>query len=265
MKTLKTWLITIAVLLCSTTVSAHDFEVDGIYYNITSDTDMTVEVTNGGSPAVYAGIVVIPEYVTYDNKNYSVTSIGAYAFNGCTELTDVNIPNSVTNVDRLAFLGCENLPIENSIRYAGTWAIETTDKTLTRYTLRENTVGLVNTFEDCANLVRCSLPDGLRHIGDYTFLDCKTLKTIEIPIGVTTIGNNAFEGCYNLANISIPDVVTSIGIYAFGNCQSLTEITIPNSVTSIETCAFYGCIGLTDIIIPNSITKIGLNAFYYCN
>ena len=77
MKQTKLWLITIAALLCSITVSGYDFKVDGIYYNITSFTDLTVEVTyREGYSNVYRGTVTIPSRVTY----YKVTSIGVGAF-----------------------------------------------------------------------------------------------------------------------------------------------------------------------------------------
>ena len=92
MKTIKTLLITVFVLLCSTMVNAHDFEVDGIYYNITNTTAKTVVVTYKGSyyysyDDEYDGEVVIPETVTYNAETYSVTSIGIGAFRDCTSLT----------------------------------------------------------------------------------------------------------------------------------------------------------------------------------
>ena len=90
-------LLTIACLLCSIGVYAHNFVVDGIYYNITTST--TVEVTFKGSSnysMAYTGTVVIPESVTYKEVDYSVTSIGNYAFYYCDGLTSVTIGNSVT-------------------------------------------------------------------------------------------------------------------------------------------------------------------------
>ena len=107
MKTIKTWLATIAVLLCSITANAEDFRVDGIYYSITSNT--TVSVTYRGSSYnaysnEYSGNVVIPSTVTYSGKEYSVTSIGYYAFySSRSGLTSVTIPNSVTSIGLYAF------------------------------------------------------------------------------------------------------------------------------------------------------------------
>lgn len=98
---LKTFFV-VLFLITATGASAHDFNVDGIYYNITDATAKTVEVTyNGGSYSEYdkyAGSVVIPSMVTYNYAAYSVTSIGGRAFEYCTGLTGVEIPNSVTSI-----------------------------------------------------------------------------------------------------------------------------------------------------------------------
>ena len=126
MKTIKTWLATIAVLLCSITANAHDFVVDGIYYNKTSNTE--VSVTYRGSyyndySNEYSDNVVIPSTVTYSGNEYSVTSIGDGAFYYCSGLTSVTIPNSVTSIGDGAFSYCSGLTsitIPNSVTSIGT-------------------------------------------------------------------------------------------------------------------------------------------------
>ena len=107
-------LISLAVLLLIAVTSfAHDFEVDGIYYVITSSSSdsPTVSVSYKGTSYTsysneYTGNVTIPKTVTYSGVTYSVTSIGNYAFRSCSGLTNVTIPNSVTNIGSSAFSYC---------------------------------------------------------------------------------------------------------------------------------------------------------------
>ena len=114
MKQFKHFLLTEAMLLCSTFIFAHDFEVDGIYYYITSSSDKIVAVTYRGNSLSsysneYSGSVSIPESVTYNGTTYSVTSIGNDAFYDCDGLTSVTIPNSVTSIGSSAFSGCSSI------------------------------------------------------------------------------------------------------------------------------------------------------------
>ena len=116
--------LTAVLTLVATTASAHDFEVNGIYYKKYSDG--TVSVTYQGSYSTtydeYTGVVVIPSSVTYSGTTYSVTSIGGNAFDGCHGLTGVTIPNSVTSIGTFAFKYCSGLTsvtIPNSVTSIG--------------------------------------------------------------------------------------------------------------------------------------------------
>ena len=269
-------------LLCTTGVSAHDFEVDGIYYNITSNwwDSNTVEVTyqgdDYGAIEEYSGAVSIPATVTYDGQEYTVTSIGNEAFAYCYSLTSVQIPYSVTSIDSWAFDYCSNLSyvsIPNSVTSIGACA-----------------------FWYCSSLTYVPIPDSVNSIGDQAFYGCSGLTLVVIPNSVTSIGGGAFSGCSNLSSLvvapgnpvydsregcnaiiesasntlivglassTIPDGVTSIGNCAFQNCDDLTSVDIPNGVTNIGDYAFYDCDGLASVTIPGSVTHIGNNAFQY--
>ena len=103
-------LFTMLLTLVAVTASAQDFEVDGIYYNILSEDDRTVEVIRGSGR--YEGDIVIPAEVTYDGSTYSVTTIGDLAFGYCSALTSVSMP-SVTTIGNSAFIGCSALTSVN--------------------------------------------------------------------------------------------------------------------------------------------------------
>ena len=121
-KTLS-FLLALLMSMAANVASAHDFEVDGIYYSITSSKNLTVAVSYRGSSYSsysneYTGSVTIPESVTYNDVTYSVTSIGDYAFFCCDGLTSVTIGNSVTEIGSLAFFWCDGLTsitIPNSV------------------------------------------------------------------------------------------------------------------------------------------------------
>ena len=210
----------------------------------------------------------------------SVTSIRDGAFYECTGLTSIEIPNSVTSIGYQAFCGCTGL---TSITIGN----------------RVTSIG-ESAFSRCESLTEITIPNSVTSIGGYAFSGCTGLKEVHIndiaawcgidfkdansnplryahnlylngelvtelviPDGVDEI-KRAFRGCTSLTSVEIPNSVTSIGGGAFYDCTGLTSITIPNSVRSIGEYAFYGCIGLTSITIPNRVRSIGGRALSNC-
>ena len=165
------------------------------------------------------------------------------AFQYCSALNDIVIPDAVTSIGDRAFDGCSSLKslvIPNSVTSIGDYA-----------------------FECCFSLSSIVIPDGVTSIGDGAFYECESLSSVVIPNSVTSIGICAFSSCDSLSEIVIPSSVTSIGDSAFSGCNSLSEIVIPSSVTSIGDSAFSGCDTLSEIVIPSSVTSIGKGAFSY--
>ena len=185
----------------------------------------------------------------------SVTSIGEYAFLGCSGLTSVTIPNSVTSISKNAFAACFGLTsvtIPNSVTSIGHEA-----------------------FYRCSGLTSVTIPNSVSYIGEAAFKRCSGLTSVTVDKNngtydsrdncnaiIETSTNKLIVGC---KNTTIPNSVTSIGDGAFGGCSGLTSVTIPNSVTSIGDGAFYDCYRLTSVTIPNSVTSIGDRAFYNCS
>ena len=279
---LQKTLLAIACLLCSFAASAYSFEVDGIYYDIISETDKIVEVTYGGYYSEYIGSVVIPETVTCNGTTYSVTSIGESAFEGSYELTSVTIPESVTSIGDYAFYQCYNLrKVINCsfftlkyhsneygyVAYYAEFIINAPNGYIEGDYVWYEYKGTNILAAYWGNATELSLPDNYGEnyrIGDYAFSGCDGLTSITIPNSVTLIGDYTFYGCTGLTSVTIPNSVTSIGNSAFNGCSGLTSITIPNSVTSIGDYAFKNCTGLTSITIPNSVSSIGDYTFYGC-
>ena len=239
--------------------SAYDAEVDGIYYSLFPEKDVA-KVTF--SPSGYSGSVDIPEKFTYEGVEYSVTSIGAFAFNSFGEysnLTSVTIPNSVTRIEPDAFGGCSNL---------------------TSVTIPASVTDIAyGAFDECNGLTSvhitdleawCRISFGSRdanplYYAHHLYLNGEEVKDLVIPNSVTSLGRSVFFGCSGLTSLTIPNSVTSIEMYAFAECSGLTSVSIPNSLTSLGTGIFWGCSSLASVTIPNSVTSIGAYAFRECS
>ena len=286
MKHLK-HLFTALLLLCTTVVTAHDFEVGGIYYKIIDETNKTVAVTyQGASPdsyfGEYTGEISIPETVVYDGEIFRVVSIGEGAFFACQVLRIV-IPNSVTNIEYGAFFNCQRLgsiTIPNGVTSIGNSAFkgctslkevcfEDGDSILSLGVNSYNKDGLGGgLFENCPLEVLHLGRDLSYYIekscGYSPFYNRSRLKTVTIGNGVTRIGEYAFVGCSGLESIAISSSVIDIGYYAFLGCNELDSVTIPSSVKRIEYGAFLDCSKLKSITIPSNVVSIGNCAFSGC-
>ena len=285
-------LVTLAFLLPAR-LSAFEYTYEGVTlnYEVIDEEAKTCQVS-GLSDRSVSGELVIPEVTNDGTTDYTVISIGDYAFSNCSGLTSVVIGNSVTSIGNDAFINCSGLisvEIPNSVTSIGNDA-----------------------FNNCSGLISVEIPNSVTSIGNYAFSSCRGLTSVVIGNSVTSIGDRAFVGCSSLTSVILGNSVTSIDS-SFLGCDSLiksaypanlsnpfpegtsiaynpegaiiedgwiwgpekneilfapldleNDYIIPESVTSIGDYAFFGCNGLTSVIIPDAVTSIGINAFQGC-
>ena len=287
----KTLLLLVALI--TATIAFAKTEINGIYYNLNDETK-TAEVTSGNNK--YSGDITIPEKITYNATEYSVTSIGSSAFEYCSSLTSISIPNSVTSIRSSAFDGCSSLTsitIPNSVTSIGSSA-----------------------FWSCSSLTSITIPNSVTSIGGGAFSYCRSLTSITIPNSVTSIGSSAFYGCSSLDTLicsssnnlgfndnslfQIPTLryLTAPAVafntftekYQTQFSNKLTEVHISDGElnengfnfinrsykslhtidlagatnTTINDLAFYDCYKLENLTLPKNIETIGYKAFAEC-
>lgn len=218
----------------------------------------------GHTQNLYVNGVLVKDLIIPDG----VTSIGDWAFSGCSNLTSVVIPDSVTSIGDWAFSNCTSLTsvtIGNSVTSIGSGTFGGCSG-LTSITIPDSVTSIGNyAFRVCSGLTSATIGNRVASIGKYAFDCCKGLTSITIPDSVMSIDSHAFSGCTGITSVKIGNGVISIGEYAFYDCMGLTSITIPDSVTSIGDYAFYYCTGLTSVTIGNSVMSIGNSAFGACS
>ncbi len=180
----------LVIVLTTLTVSAFDFEVDGIYYDILSETDKTVAVVNKtyvSNPETekvldYIGDINIPQQVSFNNITYNVICIKRFAFARNEELKSVSMPNSIINIEEGA-------------------------------------------FGNCINLESVKLSENITTINHSVFSGCEKLSSIDLPKNITEIRDNAFD-LSGLTEITIPENCEYIDSYAFALCDNLKKVTV---------------------------------------
>ena len=196
----------------------------------------------------------------------SVKNLGS-AFALCYALTEINIPEGITNIGDGMFQYCSNLTrlkIPSSATSIGARAF-TSCASLTNIDLG-NSITFISesAFENCGNLAAINLPATLQTIGFYAFWRCSKLENIHIPNSVTSIGVHAFSECSGLTNVALSTNLTALVDSLFMDCPSLSSINVPEGISTIAQGAFYRCTALTNVTLPNSLQDLGLIAFGGC-
>lgn len=293
---MKKLILSIALASFAFLGKAHDIELDGFYFNITSLTDLTVALTCNENDVAddffgeyrgnsYSGDIVIPEKITWNSRTFVVNEILERAFQNCT-LTSLVIPPSIQYM-HLGNATIQNLVIEDSeelLHASGYQDYQMQDQYgMTDGQIEELYLGRTSpsrlnagirkvTFGKCVTEIAgymfsgCDiqgelvLPENITKLNDHAFAYNENITSVN-AIGIEIMGQESFLDCSNLKTIDSPNL-KYIGSGAFKNCISLTAYEIPQGVATVGAAAFDGCSNLKSITIPNSIINFG-NVVYY--
>lgn len=296
--------------MLSATAYAERVVVDGINYETNDDNFTATVVASDGEP--YKGALVIPASITYNNQTYDVTNIESTAFSyngfitsvdihapitetgsmfsGCTSLTSVSLPETVTTIGSYAFSGCTSLAsftVDNNISTIAYGAFDGCES-LEEFVIKDGDtpislddmstmpvkrlqIGREINFTsysspkwNSSTLEYATISGNVKTVPDKMFNMCSSLKSLTIGDGVTTIGEWACSGCTSLTDITLPESVDSIGMNAFSYCSSLEEITVPSKMDYLASSLFEYCSALKDVTLPEGLKCIGENAFGWC-
>ncbi len=223
----------LGILAGSLPAIARDFtythEGQTLTYTVLDESARTVETKSGDSDSGndVSGALVIPSVVKDGDIEYTVVAIGENSFRACSELSSIEIPNSVTDIQNRAFSFCKGLTsvrIPDSVTNLGPYA-----------------------FYSCSGLTSIELSNSLQSLYEFVFANCGSLVSVKIPDSVTFIGEMAFYKCSSLTSVEIPKYVTAIGPRAFSLCSSLTSVEIPKSIQYLYSEVFAGCRNLQSV------------------
>lgn len=269
-------MLTILPVNAITALAANDSCGANLTYELTPNTDDpgTYTLTIRGEGAMYDYSSSTVPWNAQKSKITSVviengvTSIGNYAFEDCSALKMLDIPQSVTEIGSKAFRACSaltSLALPETVNRIGNTAFQGCSNLETINIPSGVKLIEKDTFHGCEKLNDVTIPAGVTLIGNSAFKACKTFRNINIPKGVTKIDYFAFEDCTQLETVGIPSTATNIRNFAFRNCPKLKSFVFPSGTTQIQPGVLSGCKNLESVTIPEGVTKIWGSAFYGCS
>jgi len=245
MKKIKVLLFALIFSFSTSAAVKDSFSIGDLTFTVLTEEGNSGTVSVKAASTEISGKVIIPESVSNNGVEYTVTEIADQAFWKCTGMTSVKIPESITYVGSLGFKECtslDSLVFPNDDMKFSYWYV----------------------CQGCTNLTYVRLPEHLTRLSYFMFAECENLESIRIPESCVSFPDYTFFRCYKLKNVNIPYGVPSIGQAAFYECYELEHLYIPPTVKSIEKQAFTRCKKLRTLELPNSVTKFGWHTFEEC-
>ena len=275
------------ILLSIITLMGHAevFDVDGLWYETTSETTVSfiVEPSGGGSftsKKSYQGDIIIPKTVDHNGVTYTVTAVKATTFNDSPYLISVSIPSTVISLGTAPFMDCPRLETimvatENPAFVVADGLLYNHDMSMliacpaartTEVTVANGATTICRSAFDWCSLVRTIvLPSGVTEIGPRAFYSCNKLTSIVFPDGITLLPDSVMFNCRSLEQVIFPTSLTSIGYKSFYQCDKIKKLELPNSLQTIGDQTFSLCSNITSVSLPIGLKKIGYRAFENCS
>ena len=283
-------------------MSADSVEVNGLWYELNTDTSPTAVVINPQDGSSYSGDIVIPSTIPYEGAEYTVTEIGSWSFCWNNDIHSIVIPSTITAIGDGAFMGCNNLAyIISNIQVAfdvpknafcnSDYAIGETVNYNSSSAILYVPVGSLSTYQSHSGWDMFpiifegerleDIVDNLRYA--YTTAssaatvikdDYNSMEDVIIPSSVTiggssysvkAIGSSAFYNCYNIHSISFNEGLEVICRSAFNACWNATFGVLPSTIQHVGSEAFFSCGRISKLIIPEGCKAIDSNAFSWCD
>lgn len=286
MKKLLT-LFVVAIVFGFSSAYSEEFMEDGINYRINSLNSSLVSVCRLPNSTHYLGDIVIPSSVEHEGIKYTVSGISNWAFENCSEITSITMPQSIMEIGESAFAGCSqltNLSFPDSIKYLEICVCYGCDKLSNLY-LPSGIQGIGRSaFNGCSSLEEFVIPDSVKEIDRMAFKNCSGLKKIYWGKSVEKVGGDLFTECRILSEVHISDIskwcktnfasglanplyqqgIVGGGTKLFLNGELVETLFVPNDIDIVRKYTFYGYTWLKSIRFPETNMKVEDNAFSEC-